>query len=179
MKNYVGLFILTILFFFLIFFPHFIFAQSNYVLPYPSFMPGSKLYVMSELWDRVMKYWYFGDFAQFKYSLGQSDKYLVQAKTLFEYKQYLLGYKALQKTDSFFSEAFSSLERAKQKGEDINGKKALFQEAAKRHTEVLRFMESITPEQFTWQPEDNPSTSLQLKANINKSIMLREKFYNE
>ena len=67
------------------------FAESQYVLPYPSAMPGSFLYKLNLVQEEILRYWYFGDFGQFKYNLGLSDKYLVEAKTLFEYKQYLLA----------------------------------------------------------------------------------------
>src|ERR1700749_87312 len=77
-------------------------ADSPYVLPYPSFMPGTIFYKIDRVIEIFEKYWYFGDFGQFTYNLKESDKYLVQAKTLFEYQQYLLAMVALQQSDAYF-----------------------------------------------------------------------------
>src|SRR3989344_5431061 len=94
---------------YLIFFLFFLFtktalADSSYVLPYPSAMPGSNFYKLHVLYEQLSRYWYFGDFGQFKFSLRYADKYLVEAKILFEYKQYLLGYSALDKSNLYFQE---------------------------------------------------------------------------
>ena len=59
------------------------FAESPYVLPYPSAMPGSIFYKLNLIQDELLRFWYFGDFGQFKYNLAQSDKYLVEAINLF------------------------------------------------------------------------------------------------
>ncbi len=40
-------------------------AQSSYVLPYPSFMPGSIFYKIHRVGETMLKYWYFGNFGQF------------------------------------------------------------------------------------------------------------------
>ncbi|MCL4418206.1 MAG: hypothetical protein M1365_16230 [Actinobacteria bacterium] len=88
-------------------------AQSSYVLPYPSAMPGSSSYKIHQLYESIIKYWYFGNLGQFKYNLKQSDKYLVEAKTLFEYNQYLLASKALTKSDYYFKNIEPYLLKAK------------------------------------------------------------------
>ncbi len=83
--------LVSILFFLLsLFLPLSSFAQSDYVLPYPSSMPGSIYYKLHLAWESVIEYWNFGDFGQFIYNLKQFNKYVVEAKTLFEYIQYLL-----------------------------------------------------------------------------------------
>src|SRR3990167_6873899 len=79
-----------------------IYAQSSYVLPYPGEMPGNKVYKLNLIKEKLEKYFYFGNFSQFNYNLKYADKYLVEAKTLFEYKQFLLGDSALKKSDSYF-----------------------------------------------------------------------------
>ena len=76
--------------FFIILIPSSVYAQSSYVLPYPSQMPGGLYYKIHLIYENVSKYWYFGDFGRFDYNLKQSDKYLVETKTLFEYKQILV-----------------------------------------------------------------------------------------
>lgn len=153
------------------------FAQTtDYVLPYPSFMPGSKFYSVHQIWEKIIQYWYFGNFSQFKYNLSQSDKYLVEAKTLFEYKQYLLGYQALKKSDNLFSMVPFYLQRAKQEGKNIDQKQEVFKQAALKHIEVLTKMQSIVPEHFVWKPEKDSSTNLFLREAIQNSISIRNKW---
>ena len=78
-------------------FPSSVFA--DYTLPYPSYMPGNKLYKASRLFDELQKYWHWGNIASVKYRLKIADKYLVEAKVLFEYKQYVLALDALERSD--------------------------------------------------------------------------------
>lgn len=151
-----------------------VFAQSNYVLPYPSTMPGSGFYKLHLLWDKLMQYWYFGDFGQFKYNLKQADKYLVEAKTLFEYKQYLLGVKALNKSDSYFNETNKYLIKARLNGKDTSVNDQLLKSAKEKHKEVLQSLTNIVPDQFIWQPEKDNPTHLNLKEIINNSIKMKE-----
>lgn len=150
------------------------FAQSEYVLPYPSSMPGSKFYVISSAWDRFMKYWYFGAFSQFSYNLKQSDKYLVEAKTLFEYKQYFLAYAALQKSDEYFEQAKIALKEAAKQNRNLDQKKEILKQAALKHREVLQALRSSAPENFLWQPEKAAASSLEIGQQLSKSITLRE-----
>lgn len=172
MRIRLPIFIVTLLFLFLP--KHIVNAESNYVLPYPSEMPGSKLYKAFVLWDELMAYWYFGSLSQFTYNLEQSDKYLVEAKTLFEYKQYLLAESALEKSDEYFSQAKRALDEASKEGKDIKNTKALFREAAKKHIEVLEVTKIEAPEAFTWQPEKIQPSILQIGKDLTESIQIRQ-----
>ncbi|MDO8621161.1 MAG: DUF5667 domain-containing protein [Candidatus Levybacteria bacterium] len=158
----------------IIVFPRAIFAQSSYVLPYPSAMPGSIFYKTHLVWEEIMKYWYFGNFGQFAYNLKQSDKYLVEAKTLFEYKQFLLAYTALMKSDSYFAQSPLYLGLAKKENKDIEDKKNILKNAALKHTEVLEFLKNEVPEKFEWTPEKSSPTKLNLEEAISKSIEIRK-----
>lgn len=151
-----------------------IYADSSYVLPYPSTMPGGLVYKLRLAYDAISKYWYFGNFGQFSYDLKMSDKYLVEAKTLFEYKQYLLGYKALKKSDLHFVRVNQSLKKANSERKDISGKRSILEEAALRHIEVLEEMDIRTPDSFIWQPEKSLSTNLYLKKDIENAISVRK-----
>jgi hypothetical protein len=150
------------------------FAKSDYVLPYPSSMPGSFFYKMHLVYESFSKYWYFGDFGQFDYNLKMSDKYLVEAKTLFEYRQYLLGDKALSKSDKYFVNILPSLISARKNGKNILQKRALLNEASEKHIEVLREIMEIVPSTFTWEPEKSLPTTLNLKDALSESIELRK-----
>lgn len=148
-------------------------AESSYVLPYPSFMPGSGIYKIHLLWEELMNYWYFGNFGKFTYNLKQSDKYLVEAKTLLEYKQYLLGYKALKRSNDYFTKVNPYLNKARIENKNISQRQNILKEAALKHIEVLKKTKQDVPEAFVWQPERLPSTTLNLKKSIEESIVIR------
>jgi len=152
------------------------FAASSYVLPYPSTMPGSIFYKINLVKEMVLKYWYFGDFGQFTYNLKESDKYLVESKTLFEYQQYLLGYRALQKSDTYFVKTLPNLNMAKTRGKDILENRSILSQAALKHIEVLSRMRASVPSSFLWQPEKVGSTNLNLRDAIDSSIKLRTNY---
>ncbi|MCL4418692.1 hypothetical protein M1146_01160 [Patescibacteria group bacterium] len=152
-----------------------VYAQSDYVLPYPSVMPGGISYKLHLIIEEIEKYWYFGNFGQFEYNLKESDKYLIEAKTLFEYNQYLLGSKALKKSDLYFSRIFPYLTKAKKEHKIIDSKRSLLREAAKKHIEVLSRLQREVPETFLWRPEKVQPTYLYLKKDIEQSMSIRSR----
>ncbi len=134
-------------------------ARADYVLPYPSYMPGNKLYRITRIIDVLENYWYFGNIAQQKYHSKLADKYLVEAKTLFEYKQYLLAVDALMRSDAQFRQL---------------PKNAAVREEAKKHIETLEELIQTVPPQFSWSPEKAAATQLKLKDLLTASITLRQ-----
>lgn len=150
------------------------YAQSTYVLPYPSVMPGGIQYKIHTVWENLLKYWYFGSFGQFTYNLKESDKFLVEAKVLFEYKQYLLGTTALEKSNFYFVHVKPYLMKAEKEGKDISQKKVILHEASLKHIEVLTSLKTNVPDSFLWQPEKSPTTQLPLKKVIQDAIEERE-----
>lgn len=149
---------------------------SSYVLPYPGIMPGNKLYNLNLVVDKIQEYFAFGDFAKFQYNLSESDKYLVEAKTLFEYKQYTLALVALNKSDLYLSHAYSSLVSAKKHGKDISDKNSKLKLASSKHSEVLNSIEGSTPEFFIWEDEKKAPVKLKLNEKLEKSIDIRRKY---
>lgn len=162
------------LIFFLIISKSVTFAYLSYVLPYPSAMPGNKVYILRLVLEQIEKYWYFGNLSQFKYNLSLSDRYLVEAKTLFEYNQFLLAYRALQKSDNYFSKTPYFLLLAKKEGKDISEKQAILLSASEKHQEVLKLLETQLPAVYTWTPEKEKSSTLQIKNSIERSIKIRQ-----
>lgn len=158
---------------FIIFTTH-VHAESTYVLPYPSTMPGSFFYKLNLIQEELLKYWYFGDFSQFHYNLKQSDKYLVEAKTLFEYKQYFLAHKALLKSDLYFKNLKPILIKAREHGKETSEKKALLSSASEKHIEILTELRIEVPQVFEWKPEKGNPIELRLRENLTKSIRIRE-----
>lgn len=165
--------LLVFLFFFLLA-PNSVFAQSEYVLPYPSSMPGTISYKFHLFFEKIQKYWYFGDFGQFDYNLKQSDKYLVEAKVLFEYKQYLLAYKALNKSDDYFANIKGFLLKSKINNKNTDERQKILKEAALKHIEQLEIIKSNAPKSFIWSPEKSSPTTLDIENEINKAITVRK-----
>ncbi len=166
-------FFLPLLLFFSFLFPYEAIAASSYVLPYPSSMPGSKFYMLSKLSEKASRYWYFGNLGQFAYNLKEADKYLVQAKTLFEYNQYLLAVSALHKSDEYFSLTPTFLNRAKKENKDVSDKEKILQSAAEKHIEVLKSLENVLPETFLWEPEKSQPQDLPIRNDIQTAIKIR------
>ncbi len=137
-------------------------AFATYSLPYPSYMPGNKLYTISRFFDRVRGWWSWGSIATFKYNLSLADKYLVEAKTLFEYKQYLLAVDALRRSDEKVRLLPVSLQAAKNGGKNIELLQSIMNEAMDAHIGVLTDLKVRMPSKFLWQPEKSAPTSLPL-----------------
>lgn len=140
--------------------------HAAYVLPYPSYMPGNKLYSVSRMIDAMKKYWYFGAISQVKYHLELSDKYLVEAKTLFEYKQYLLATDALLRSTEAFQALESDIKRAVDQHKDMRVFVGEIEDAGSAHQEVLLNLKSSTPETFRWTPEKASASDLFLSEEL-------------
>lgn len=137
-------------------------------------MPGSKFYNISVFIDEIKKYWYFGDFGKYKYNLSQSDKYLVEAKILFDYKQYLLGYEALKKSDNYFLKIELGVSLAKRNGKNTIDKEKLLKEAASKYIEELERLRENLPPIFEWRPEKQEPQILNLQKTFEDSIRIRK-----
>jgi len=162
-----GLFLLSLT-------PRIALAVADYVLPYPGLMPGNKLYRIEQVFDRLYRPWVFGNFSRHQYELGLADKKLVEAKVLFEYRQYLLGSIALKDANGHFQKARFYLERAGKEGKDISQKTTNLQAAAEKHREVLQRLKEQLPEEFIWRPEKGEATELNLKLMLEEAINIRE-----
>lgn len=171
MRKYVLICLVVFLFFVL---SDRIYAESSYVLPYPPSMPGSRFYKARVMIEQIQGYWYFGDFGQFDYYRKLSDRYLVEAKTLFEYKQYLLAISSLQKSDDFFSKIQPNLNNAKELGKNISNLQRFYEEERFKHIETLQKIKNQTPESFNWYTSKKISTDIPIREIIDKSITLRE-----
>ena len=157
--------------------PNLVCAADSYVLPYPSLLPGNKFYSISQLWESAERFWYFGDFGQITFTLKLADKYLVEAKTLFEYEQYLLGYNALQKSNLYFSQLPTLLSSAQLHGKRIAEFDSKIKNAAKKHNEELERIKQEIPEAFLWSPEYSPPQNLLLHKEIDRAITIRGKVF--
>ncbi len=148
-------------------------VYASYVLPYPSYMPGNKLYRASRMVDAIKKYWHWGSLASYRYALGQSDKALVESKTLFEYSQYLLAVDALDRSNAALQAVPDLLRRAKHEGKNIEKYTREVTDAMQVHAQLLAKIISDTPEQFTWSPEKHDSQILFIHKLLSQAQQLR------
>lgn len=165
--------LLLVLFILPIFATSRVFAESSYVLPYPSYMPGNAFYTPRLILNKLTSCLYFGDFGKFTHSLTESDNYLVEAKTLFEYKQYLLAMSSLKKSDFYFKKTKPNLDKAKNNGKNITDKQKVLREASGKHIEVLTKLKTELPKSFVWNPEKSESINLEIEKALEDSIKLR------
>ena len=148
---------------------------SGYVLPYPSFMPGSKFYRFHQVWEKIQCYWHWGNLGKFKYNLRLSDKYLVESKTLFEYSQHALAVQALGKSNHYFQQTFLFLIKAKEEGKDTNQKRIILVEASEKHKEVLDRLLTELPKVIVWQEEKQTAQRLPVEELLIEAKVIREK----
>lgn len=162
-------FLLILLFIFIFSSP----AHASYTLPYPGVMPGNKLYVVSELFDELKSFLAFGDFASFSYSLSQSDKYLVEAKTLFEYDQFLLASNALMKSNKQVILAGEALNSARLHGKNISEKEQTLLSAIQKHNSILERLLHELPGQYEWKDENRKAVVIPIHSQLQEAIVIR------
>lgn len=172
MKKFVFFFI----FLFLIFFTSQAHAASPYVLPYPGVMPGNKLYLISDLYDNAKSIYIFGDIASFKYNLSQSDKYLVEAKTLFEYNQYPLAAKSLSRSNNYFIKSYENITNARKHNKNIDALLNQHKQASLEHIEIVSSLKAILPESFIWEAEKTIPESIKIHELLEKTSEIRQKY---
>ncbi|MCR4264189.1 MAG: glycosyltransferase family 2 protein [Candidatus Roizmanbacteria bacterium] len=146
---------------------------SDYMLPYPSYMPGNKLYRIDDWWDRLQKYWYFGDMGGLKYHRTMADKYVIEAKTLFEYQQYKLAVNALQKSDQHFADAYVYLIDVKNEHKDDGEQGELLRQSSEKHTQLIDDLSESLPDKVTWQEEQKDAEDIRLDMIFTKAKTVR------
>lgn len=148
-------------------------VEAEYILPYPGPMPGNKLYKIIRIVDNLQFYWSWGNIARINYFMDLSDKYLIEAKTLFEYKQYLLGVDSLRRADEAWKQIQPYIEKARLEGKDIEYLKTRHKDQASSHKELITRFKNELPPSFVWTPEKEQATDLPLENILEDSIKLR------
>lgn len=150
-------------------------TEAAYVLPYPSLMPGNRLYKVKRVFDDLNRYWHFGNLASYRYYLKRSDNALVEAKTLFEYHQYSLALAALDRSDVFFSQAPKFVRLARGEGKDVSPWSTQLGEAREEHIRLLEDLQRELPAEFLWRPEKADAHALKIHSALSQSIEVRKK----
>lgn len=154
-------------------------VQADYVLPYPSFMPGSSLYKISSVLDKMKRSWYFGNIAQLKYRMAMSDKKLVEAKTLFEYKQYPLAISALDKSTEAAKYLLHLLGKAQATGIDTKLQRETICDEMTVHGKELEILKKNLPPSFLWQEEKKAAVDLPIQTTLEDAMRVRKNITSE
>lgn len=149
-------------------------AYAEYVLPYPSVLPGNRLYAIKSFFEKLQSYWYFGDIGQTKYELKTADKYLVEAKTLFEYKQYKLAVSALQQSNDHFAKTVLSVRDVQGENKDSGEQKEVVKDAAHKHLEIIESLSKTLPETIIWSDEKKEPIDLSLSQLFKQAEIVRK-----
>lgn len=149
------------------------FVFAAYVLPYPSYMPGNKLYAVSKIADRLESWWYWGAISKTKYHMKLADKYLVESKTLFEYKQYMLAINALRESDEHITQIPAYIALGKSQGKNMTEVELSFSTEKIVHREVLQKLKTELPSTFVWTPEKEVPTTLDIEGLLLRALTLR------
>lgn len=168
MRIYVGFIVILFSFFLL---PSFV--GASYILPYPSYMPGNKLYKVSKVIEKFEKWWYWGSISHIKYNMKLADKYLVEAKTLFEYKQYLLALEAIRGSDTYVTSVPLFIRQSREEKKDVRELELLYESELRVHKQVIQKLLDELPGQFTWTPEKAEATVLNIHDELSRSLELR------
>ena len=146
----------------------------DYVLPYPSYMPGNPMYKIRQILERAQEYWYFGDMAKVKYHLKMADKYLVEAKTLFEYGQIRLAVESLDKSNYHFSNAVLYEDDVVQDKKDSGEQMQELKNAAEKHTSVIKVLDQELPDTVEWQEEKKEKEEILLSMLFREATVIRD-----
>ena len=148
-------------------------AHASYVMPYPSYMPGHVLYTPRTIVDRIGEWWNFGEIGRAKYHNRLSDRYMVEAKTLFEYGQYKLAVSALKKSDLNFAQSLLYIREVEQRHKDNGELKAHLKEASKKHDEIIISLLSLLPKKAIWEEEYEEPETIEIAFLLRQSQIMR------
>lgn len=147
---------------------------SDYVLPYPSFMPGNRLYAIHRVWSRAEEFWHFGEIARIKYHRHRSDILLVEAKTLFEYGQYELAARALLESNKHFAQAVLYGREIAEQRKDSGEQNSLLKASGEKHTEIISRLSNELPDQIVWQKENSETQTIDISLLLRQAQIIRE-----
>lgn len=126
------------------------------------------------IFDETKRYWYWGNLSSYRYLLGQSDKALVESKTLFEYGQLSFALAALERSNYYLNQAPYRLVGAREEGKDVRRYERELHEAKAEHVKVIARLLETTPKEYFWRPEKENPTNLAIHAELIKALELRQ-----
>jgi hypothetical protein len=112
--------------------------------------------------------------SQLKVHRSLSDKYFVESKILFEYKQYSLAVNALVRSNIELERLPRIFEAVIKEKKEIH---RIFTETKEDMTvqiQLLQQMKEIFPIQYSWEPENQQASVLKIGEEIDNAIFIRQ-----
>jgi hypothetical protein len=147
---------------------------ADYNLPVKPILPGHPLYRISRNLDRVRSWFLWGDIAKATYRLTLADKYLAEAKTLFELKQFPFAVDALERSNLEFERIPGFLENDVRDGRDIGAMRDKVKASSRAHVTILDALEPMVPEVYVWTEDDGEPIQLEIREQILLSVGIRK-----
>lgn len=118
--------------------------EINYTLPYPGLLSDNPLYFLKALRDMVVNFLISDPLKKADFNLLQADKRLNEGVMLFDKgkTKYSFAISAISKAENYFDEAIRQTEQAKEQKKDIKDITDRLYQAALKHEEVIKKLES-------------------------------------
>lgn len=118
----------------------------EYALPYPGVLPGSPLYPLKMVRDRLIGFLIVDKIKKADYLLLLADKRLGAGQALVEYNQLSLGETTISKGEKYLEAAVAKLYEAKKEGKDTSFVLGKFLLAAAKHKEIITGLAEKAPD---------------------------------
>lgn len=121
--------------------------KIEYFLPYPGILPDSPLYRLKMIRDRIGLIMTVDLLKRTEMQLLYADKRIGAGKVLIEGNQVPLGLSTLTKGIKYLENAINEVQKAKQKGLEVNGLVVRIRTASLKYEEILiGISEKVNPE---------------------------------
>lgn len=118
----------------------------EYSLPYPGVLPGSPLYPLKMVRDRLIGLLIVDKIKKADYLLLLADKRLGAGQALVEYNQLSLGETTISKGEKYLEAAVAKLYESKKEGKNISFAILKFRLATLKHEEVIAGLTGKAPD---------------------------------
>ncbi len=112
-------------------------AKVEYVLPYPGILPGSTLYPLKALRDRIIEFFISDPGKKAEFYILQADKRLNASLALLEQGKGELSETTVSKAEKYLEKALSETEKFKDKGQNVYWILGNIEKSLRKHHEVL------------------------------------------
>ena len=145
-------------------------AKIEYFLPYPGILPGSPIYPLKALRDRIIEFFISDPGKRAEFYLLQADKRLNAAISLLEKDKGDLSESTVSKAEKYLDKALAQAEEVKSRGQNNDTILENIQRSSAKHKEVLESLVEKTDGELS----KRFSQSLKLNQDIiNRVTQLR------
>lgn len=121
-------------------------AMIEYALPYPGILPGSPLYGVKMLRDRIMEFFISDHLKKANFYLLQADKRVSSSLMLFEKRDQELGQTTLSKAQNYLEKSLQKATAAKNSGKDVGDIFARIKNSATKQRQEIELLSKKSKE---------------------------------